>query len=109
MKAAFFDAVGRPLRIDDAPEPAPSQDEVVLRVAACGICGSDLHITEDPHPSASARVSFWGTRSRARSWRLGAMSAIWRWATRLRSCPCGAAGNAPAAGPAIRRDVRKCA
>lgn len=50
MKAAFFDAVGRPLRIDDAPEPAPGQDEVVLRVAACGICGSDLHITEDPAP-----------------------------------------------------------
>jgi threonine dehydrogenase-like Zn-dependent dehydrogenase len=50
MKAAIFDAVGTPLRIATVPEPEPAPDEVVLRVAACGICGSDLHITEDPVP-----------------------------------------------------------
>jgi threonine dehydrogenase-like Zn-dependent dehydrogenase len=50
MQAAIFDAVGTPLRIAAVPEPAPKPDEVVLRVAACGICGSDLHITEDPEP-----------------------------------------------------------
>lgn len=50
MKAAFFDAVGQPLRVSDTPDPSPAPDEVVLRVAACGICGSDLHITEDPTP-----------------------------------------------------------
>jgi len=50
MKAAIFDAVGSPLRIGEMSDPAPGADEVVLRVAACGICGSDLHITEDPKP-----------------------------------------------------------
>lgn len=50
MKAAIFDAVGQPLRIGAVPDPSPGDDEVVLRVAACGICGSDLHITEDPVP-----------------------------------------------------------
>ncbi|BBE74392.1 zinc-dependent alcohol dehydrogenase [Oharaeibacter diazotrophicus] len=50
MRAAIFDTVGRPLRIGDVPEPRPGADEVVLRVSACGICGSDLHITEDPAP-----------------------------------------------------------
>ncbi|RGP37145.1 zinc-dependent alcohol dehydrogenase [Pseudotabrizicola alkalilacus] len=50
MKAAFFDAVSSPLRIGEQPEPVPGPDEVVLRVAGCGICGSDLHITEDPAP-----------------------------------------------------------
>lgn len=50
MKAAFFDAVASPLRIGVQPDPAPGPDEVVLRVAGCGICGSDLHITEDPAP-----------------------------------------------------------
>lgn len=50
MKAAIFDAVGAPLRIGDVPDPTPGPDEVVLRTAACGICGSDLHITEDPVP-----------------------------------------------------------
>ncbi|MGA0542409.1 zinc-dependent alcohol dehydrogenase [Neotabrizicola sp. VNH66] len=50
MKAALFDAVGTPLRVTDLPDPTPAADEVVLRVAGCGICGSDLHITEDPKP-----------------------------------------------------------
>lgn len=48
MKSAFFDAIGQPLRIDSAPDPTPAEDEVLLRVGACGICGSDLHMTEDP-------------------------------------------------------------
>ncbi len=50
MKAAVFESVGAPLRICTVPDPSPAPDEVVLRVAACGICGSDLHITEDPVP-----------------------------------------------------------
>jgi threonine dehydrogenase-like Zn-dependent dehydrogenase len=50
MKAAIFDTVGAPLRIGAVPDPTPGPDEVVLRIAACGICGSDLHITEDPVP-----------------------------------------------------------
>lgn len=48
MKAAVFDAVGQPLRIDNLDKPQPADDEVLLRIAACGICGSDLHMTEDP-------------------------------------------------------------
>ena len=48
MKAAIFDGVGQPLRVDDLQRPEPAEDEVLLRVTACGICGSDLHITEDP-------------------------------------------------------------
>jgi L-iditol 2-dehydrogenase len=31
------------LEITDLPEPAPGRDEVLIRVAACGICGSDVH------------------------------------------------------------------
>jgi threonine dehydrogenase-like Zn-dependent dehydrogenase len=48
MKAALFDQIGAPLRIEVVPDPTPALDEVVLRIAACGICGSDLHMTEDP-------------------------------------------------------------
>ncbi|CAN7548141.1 zinc-dependent alcohol dehydrogenase [Rhizobium sp. LjRoot254] len=48
MKAALFDGVGQPLRIDDIKVPEPDHDEVLLKIAACGICGSDLHMTEDP-------------------------------------------------------------
>jgi (R,R)-butanediol dehydrogenase/meso-butanediol dehydrogenase/diacetyl reductase len=31
------------VRLDDVPEPTARPGEVVLRVLACGICGSDLH------------------------------------------------------------------
>jgi threonine dehydrogenase-like Zn-dependent dehydrogenase len=30
------------VRLDEVPEPSPGAQDVVLRVAACGICGSDL-------------------------------------------------------------------
>lgn len=48
MKAAVFKAIGRPLAIEDVRDPKPREDEVVVEVGRCGICGSDLHMTEDP-------------------------------------------------------------
>ena len=50
MKAAFFEGVGHPLRIGGSDIPEPADDEVLLRIAACGICGSDLHMTVDTPP-----------------------------------------------------------
>lgn len=43
MKAAVFHGSGKPLTIEDLPNPDPKQGEVVLRVAACGLCHTDLH------------------------------------------------------------------
>jgi threonine dehydrogenase-like Zn-dependent dehydrogenase len=48
MKAVLFDGVGLPLTVGERPVPEPAEDEVLLRIVACGICGSDLHMTEDP-------------------------------------------------------------
>jgi len=48
MKSVFFRGVGRPLELGDAGAPEPAEDELLLDIAACGICGSDLHMTEDP-------------------------------------------------------------
>lgn len=48
MKAAVFQAIGRPLSIESLPDPTPVGDEVLVRVDRCGVCGSDLHMTEDP-------------------------------------------------------------
>jgi (R,R)-butanediol dehydrogenase/meso-butanediol dehydrogenase/diacetyl reductase len=47
MKAAVFHKVGQPLAIEDRPDPTPGPGQVVVDVARCGICGSDLHKTED--------------------------------------------------------------
>lgn len=53
MKAAVFAGPGE-LAISDRPAPVPRQaDDVLLRVEACGICGTDLHILAVPpgHPA----------------------------------------------------------
>lgn len=48
MKAAVFESIGKPLTIEDVKEPEPGKDGVLIEVGRCGICGSDLHMTEDP-------------------------------------------------------------
>jgi L-iditol 2-dehydrogenase len=42
MKALLLSQY-RHLELTDLPVPAPGRDEVLIRVAACGICGSDVH------------------------------------------------------------------
>jgi len=41
MKAGVLHAIGD-IRCDEVPTPRPRPDEVVVRVRACGICGSDI-------------------------------------------------------------------
>jgi (R,R)-butanediol dehydrogenase/meso-butanediol dehydrogenase/diacetyl reductase len=48
MKAAVFHALHRPLTVETLPDPTPEAGEVVVKVGRCGICGSDLHMSEDP-------------------------------------------------------------
>jgi 6-hydroxycyclohex-1-ene-1-carbonyl-CoA dehydrogenase len=43
MKAAVFHGNGNQLTIEEMPTPEPKEGEVVLRVAACGLCHTDLH------------------------------------------------------------------
>jgi L-iditol 2-dehydrogenase len=42
MKALVLSDYKR-LEIDDLPVPQPADDEVLIRIKACGICGSDVH------------------------------------------------------------------
>jgi propanol-preferring alcohol dehydrogenase len=43
MKAAVYHGDGPRLVIEDVPAPEPKEGEVVMRVAACGLCHTDLH------------------------------------------------------------------
>ncbi|QZA32690.1 zinc-binding dehydrogenase [Hydrogenibacillus sp. N12] len=44
MRAAVFYGVGERMRIERLPIPKPGPGEVLVRVAACGVCHSDLHV-----------------------------------------------------------------
>ena len=46
MRAMLLDAPGRPLREDAVPDPRPATGEVLLRVHACGVCRTDLHVVD---------------------------------------------------------------
>src|SRR5215471_17169855 len=50
MKAALLSKPApisqRPLRIADVPQAKPTAEQVLLKIRACGVCRTDLHITE---------------------------------------------------------------
>ncbi|MEW2121531.1 zinc-dependent alcohol dehydrogenase family protein [Streptomyces sp. NPDC005474] len=45
MKAAVIESVGKAV-VTEVPDPTPGPREVVIEVAACGLCGTDLHILQ---------------------------------------------------------------
>jgi len=47
MKAAVFKEVGQPLSVETVDDPTPEANELVLKVAYCGVCGTDLHATRE--------------------------------------------------------------
>jgi propanol-preferring alcohol dehydrogenase len=46
MRAAILEAPGKPLRIAEVPVPVPQPQQILLRVHACGVCRTDLHIVD---------------------------------------------------------------
>lgn len=46
MRAMLLDAPGRLLRDGTIPDPRPADGEVLLRVHACGVCRTDLHVAD---------------------------------------------------------------
>jgi len=46
MKAAIIREYKQPLQIEDAEMPTHGPDEVLIKVEACGVCHSDLHLAE---------------------------------------------------------------
>ncbi len=50
MKAALLRTPRKPLQIEDVSKPDPAPGEVLLRVRACGVCRTDLHIVEGELP-----------------------------------------------------------
>jgi propanol-preferring alcohol dehydrogenase len=46
MRAMVLEAPGEPLRAAEVPDPVPGPGQVLVRVAACGVCRTDLHLVD---------------------------------------------------------------
>ncbi len=60
MKAAVFTPASKPtggfLQIEEVPRPQLQAEHVLLRVLACGVCRTDLHIVEGDLPALRPRL-----------------------------------------------------
>ena len=50
MKAALLRQFKTPLVIEDVPRPLLEANDVLIRVEACGVCHSDLHVADGDWP-----------------------------------------------------------
>jgi propanol-preferring alcohol dehydrogenase len=46
MHAMVFEAAGRPLVLRELPTPSPGPKQVLVKVDACGVCRTDLHVID---------------------------------------------------------------
>jgi propanol-preferring alcohol dehydrogenase len=50
MKAAVARAFGKPLSIEEVPIPQPKAGQILVKLRACGVCGTDLHAVNGDWP-----------------------------------------------------------
>lgn len=51
MKAAVFHGGNQPLQLEDVPMPVIGPDDILVKVAACGVCHTDLHYLDHGVPT----------------------------------------------------------
>ncbi|HVN40161.1 MAG TPA: alcohol dehydrogenase catalytic domain-containing protein [Myxococcota bacterium] len=104
MKAAVLREAGKILQIEEVADPTPGPGELILRVESCGICGSDLHVSNIPGALAPGTVmghEFAGVvaevgREAAQRFRVG---------ERVCALPCIGCGRC---GPCLAGDPTRC-
>jgi len=50
MWAMVLERIGAPLRAKEVPVPTPGPDQVLIKVQACGVCRTDLHVVDGELP-----------------------------------------------------------
>ncbi|NOZ95630.1 MAG: zinc-dependent alcohol dehydrogenase family protein [Acidobacteria bacterium] len=56
MRAMLLDEPGKPLELRRVPVPVPRPGQVLLRVRACGVCRTDLHLVDGELPDPKLPV-----------------------------------------------------
>jgi alcohol dehydrogenase, propanol-preferring len=79
MRAMVLQKTGRPLELMEIPTPRPGPDQILIKIHACGVCRTDLHIVDgelsDPKTSLVPGHEIVGTVAqtgeRVQSFRVG--------------------------------------
>ncbi len=56
MKAMVLSAIGKPLELQHRPDPAPRPGEIRVRVEACAVCRTDLHVVDGELPDPKVPI-----------------------------------------------------
>lgn len=51
MRAMLLEKVLTPLRLVEIPTPKPSKNEILIRISACAVCRTDLHVVDGELPN----------------------------------------------------------
>lgn len=51
MRAMILSKVNHPLILTEIPQPEPGPEQILIKVAACGVCRTDLHVIDGDLPS----------------------------------------------------------
>jgi (R,R)-butanediol dehydrogenase/meso-butanediol dehydrogenase/diacetyl reductase len=93
MRAAVFKEMSKPLVIETVPDPKAGAHDIILKVKNCGICGSDLHMTEPTSAMPLALGSIMGHEFAGEVIEVGsAVKDLWKAGDRLAGFPvicCG--------------------
>jgi propanol-preferring alcohol dehydrogenase len=50
MRAMVLDRPGHPLQLRDVPKPKPGRGQLLVRISACAVCRTDLHVVDGELP-----------------------------------------------------------
>lgn len=93
MRAAVFHAMSKPLDVAVLADPVAGPTDLILKVKNCGICGSDLHMTEPASLMPLASGSVMGHEFSGEVIEVGsAVKHLWKPGDRLAGFPyicCG--------------------
>ena len=56
MRAMVLQQIGKPLNLEERERPTPGPGQVLLRVSACGVCRTDLHLVDGELPETAPPI-----------------------------------------------------
>lgn len=96
MRAAIFHDAGTPLVIEERTVPDPAPGQILIAIHRCGICGSDLTMTDATSPVSFGSGCVPGHEFAGEVAALGAGVSNFRVGDKVSAFPVGSCGSCPA-------------